>query len=128
MADELGTGHREVARNLFDLDEVRSSTARRADPGTKREAGAKAASPMPDEVEDPTAAAPRPVRKPTTGAGPVLLLSVEEAARSLSISRSKTWELIAAGELEAVHIGRSTRVAVSALHDLLDRLPRAADG
>lgn len=58
----------------------------------------------------------------------MLLLSVEEAARSLSISRSKTWELIAAGDLEAVHIGRSTRVALSALHDLLDRLPRAAQG
>ena len=125
MADELGTGHREVARNLFDLDEVRSSTVRRADPGTR---SAKAASPMPDEAEDPRSAAPHPVRKPTTGAAPVLLLSVEEAARSLSISRSKTWELIAAGELEAVHIGRSTRVAVSALHDLLDRLPRAAGG
>ena len=127
MADELGTGHSEVARNLFDLDEVRSSTARRANPGTKREPTAKAASPMPDRAEDSSAVA-RPVRKPTTGAGPVLLLSVEEAARSLSISRSKTWELIAAGELEAVHIGRSTRVAVSALHDLLNRLPRAADG
>jgi hypothetical protein len=38
------------------------------------------------------------------------------------------FQLIAAGELEAVHIGRSTRVAVSALHDLLERLPRAAEG
>jgi excisionase family DNA binding protein len=83
---------------------------------------------VPEAAEDTGATAARPVRKPTTGAGPVLLLSVEEAARSLSISRSKTWELIAAGELEAVHIGRSTRVAVSALHELLDRLPRAADG
>ena len=128
MADELGTSHPVVARNLFDLDEVRSSTARRANPGTKGEATAKAAGPMPGRVEESNAAAPGSVRKPTTGAGPVLLLSVEEAARCLSISRSKTWELIAAGELEAVHIGRSTRVAVSALHDLLDRLPRAADG
>ena len=128
MTDELRPGYREVAGNLFDLDEVRGSTARRADPGTKRVARGKVGSVVPDPAEDAGATAARPVRKPTTGAGPVLLLSVEEAARSLSISRSKTWELIAAGELEAVHIGRSTRVALSALHDLLDRLPRAAQG
>jgi len=128
MTDELGTGHAGMAGNLFELDEVRGSTTRRADPGTKRVTRGKPASPVPDPAEDSGATAPRPSRRPTTGAGPVLLLSVEEAARSLSISRSKTWELIAAGELEAVHIGRSTRVAVSALHDLLGRLPRAADG
>ena len=128
MTDELGTGRAGLVGNLFDLDEVRGSTTRRADPGTKPVPRGNVACPAPDPAEDTGATAARPSRKPTTGAGPVLLLSVEEAARSLSISRSKTWELIAAGELEAVHIGRSTRVAVSALHDLLDRLPRAADG
>ena len=38
------------------------------------------------------------------------------------VGRSKTYELIAEGLLESVHIGRSTRVPVAALHDLLDRL------
>ena len=33
-----------------------------------------------------------------------------------------------AGSREGNCSARSTRVAVSALHDLLDRLPRAADG
>jgi excisionase family DNA binding protein len=63
--------------------------------------------------------------KAPAAVAPVLLLSVEEAARSLSIGRSKTYELIAEGSLEAVHIGRSTRVSVSALHDFLDRLREA---
>ena len=128
MTDTLGTGHGDAAPNLFDLDEVRGSAARRADPETKRVARSQVPGPVPERAEDAGAAAAPPVRKPTTGTGPVLLLSVEEAARCLSISRSKTWELIAAGELEAVHIGRSTRVSLSALHDLLDRLPRAAGG
>jgi excisionase family DNA binding protein len=57
----------------------------------------------------------------------VLLLSVEEAARALGIGRSKTYELISAGDLETVHIGRSTRVPVAALHDLLDRLREAGE-
>ncbi len=124
MTDELGTSHREVPGNLFDLGEVGDSSALPA--GTAKPAGqgkAKRRSGQPDEAPAPH----RSLRKPTVGTGPVLLLSVEDAARSLSIGRSKMFQLIAAGELEAVHIGRSTRVAVSALHDLLERLPRAAE-
>jgi excisionase family DNA binding protein len=54
----------------------------------------------------------------------VLLLSVEEAAGALGIGRSKTYELIAAGELETVHIGRSLRVPVDAVHAFIERLRR----
>ena len=125
MTDELGTGDREVPGNLFDLDEVPDSSALPA--GTAKRAAkgkAKGRSGQTDEGPAPR----RLARRPTVGTGPGLLLSVEEAARSLSIGRSKMFQLIAAGELEAVHIGRSTRIAVSALHDLLDRLPRAAEG
>jgi excisionase family DNA binding protein len=125
MTDELGTGHREVTGNLFDLDEVPDSSAHPA--GTAKGAAAGKAK-TPAGRADAGPAPQQPPRKPTVGTGPVLLLSVEEAARSLSIGRSKMFQLIAAGQLEAVHIGRSTRVAVSALHDLLERLPRAAEG
>lgn len=125
MTDELGTGHREVPGNLFDFDEVADSSAQPAGTAKRTPSGiAKRRTRQPDEDPVPQ----RPLRKPAVGTGPVLLLSVEEAARSLSIGRSKMFQLIAAGELEAVHIGRSTRVAVSALHDLLERLPRAAEG
>ena len=71
----------------------------------------------------PSAVDPVPRKHPE----PVLLLSVEEAARALGIGRSKTYELISAGDLETVHIGRSTRVPVAALHDLLDRLREAGE-
>jgi len=44
-----------------------------------------------------------------------VLVRVEEAARLLSISRSKAYELIAAGELASVTIGRARRVPMDAL-------------
>jgi excisionase family DNA binding protein len=46
-----------------------------------------------------------------------LLYTVPEAADALSLGDSKTWELIAAGELESVRIGRARRVP----RDSLDR-------
>jgi excisionase family DNA binding protein len=57
----------------------------------------------------------------------VLLLSVEEVARALGIGRSKTYELIAAGELESVHIGRAARIPVTAVEDFVERLRRRCD-
>ena len=47
----------------------------------------------------------------TRPAGTARLLRVEDAARQLSIGRTKTYELIATGMLRAVHIGRATRVS-----------------
>ena len=60
-----------------------------------------------------------PSQQPAT---PALLLSTTEAAAALSIGRSKLYELIAAGEIEVVHIGRSSRVPVDAVHAFVERL------
>ena len=49
-----------------------------------------------------------------------LLLRVDEVARLLSLGRSKTYELIAAGTLPTVRLGRSVRVPVEALRRWLD--------
>ena len=48
-----------------------------------------------------------------------LLLRPMEAARLLSISRSKIYELISEGVIESVRIGRSVRVPVQALHSFI---------
>lgn len=60
-----------------------------------------------------------------------VLLTVDEAARMLSLSRSKTYQLVAARELDVVHIGRSLRVPMDAVHELVARLrsggPSSAD-
>ena len=55
----------------------------------------------------------------------VLLLTMIEAARVLSIGRTTMYELVAAGEIGVVHIGRSVRVPVDALHAFVER--RRAD-
>ena len=60
--------------------------------------------------------------------GLVLLLSVEEVARALRLGRSKTYELIASGELETVHIGRSVRVPVDAIERFVMGLRRPGVG
>ncbi|MGH9187780.1 MAG: helix-turn-helix domain-containing protein [Acidimicrobiales bacterium] len=44
-----------------------------------------------------------------------LLLTPEEAAHQLSISRSKVYQLMATGELDSVRIGGSRRVSFDAL-------------
>ena len=124
MTDSLGTPNSGVPRHLFELDEVRNEEAPEA-VVLNMPASGKRAKHRKDQDLRPALA--RPSRKSTHVEGPVLLLSVEEAARSLSIGRSKTYELIAEGFLESVHIGRSTRVPVAALHDLVDRLREVGD-
>ena len=54
-----------------------------------------------------------------------LLVSIPEAARRLSTGRSTAYELVATGELEVVHIGRSARVPVAALASYVERLRRS---
>ena len=44
-----------------------------------------------------------------------LLLRPDEAAEVLGVGRSKLYELLAAGDLPSVRIGRAVRVPVSAL-------------
>jgi excisionase family DNA binding protein len=62
----------------------------------------------------------------TERADGVLLLTMIEAARVLSIGRTTMYELAAAGEIEVVHIGRSARVPVGALEEYVDRQRRGA--
>lgn len=51
-----------------------------------------------------------------------LLVPVETAAEVLGLGRTKVFELIAKGELEAVRIGRSRRVPTDALEQYVARL------
>ncbi len=48
-------------------------------------------------------------------ATPRLLLRIPEAAKALGLGRTKIYELIAAGELPVIHVGRAVRVSVTAL-------------
>ncbi len=50
-----------------------------------------------------------------------LLLTTEEAARQLSISRSSLYELLLTGQVVSIKIGRSRRVPLDALTDYIDR-------
>lgn len=56
------------------------------------------------------------------GVLPRLLLTVPDAGRALAVGRSTVYELIAAGDLETVHIGRACRVTVESLEDYVARL------
>jgi excisionase family DNA binding protein len=59
----------------------------------------------------------------TKSAAPVLLVTIEEAARLLSIGKTSLRELIASGQLEAVRIGRCRRIRLEALRSFVDDLP-----
>lgn len=50
-----------------------------------------------------------------------LLLTTREAASRLAIGRSTLYELIAAGEVEVVRIGRSVRVPTATLAVFVER-------
>jgi len=51
----------------------------------------------------------------------VRLVTITTAADWLGLSRSKLYELLAAGELPTVRIGRSRRIAVTDLEAFIDR-------
>jgi excisionase family DNA binding protein len=53
----------------------------------------------------------------------VRLLHVEEAAKLLSIGRTKAYELIANGQPHAIHLGRATRISSREV----DRFIRSVD-
>lgn len=53
---------------------------------------------------------------------PNRLLRPEEAAQFLSLSRARVYELLAAGEIESIHIGRSRRIPLDALDKFVTRL------
>ncbi|MCU0310688.1 MAG: helix-turn-helix domain-containing protein [Acidimicrobiales bacterium] len=56
-----------------------------------------------------------------------LLLTPEEAAKALSISRSKLYELIARGEIESVRIGTSRRISTRALDEFVEKCRERPD-
>jgi excisionase family DNA binding protein len=71
-------------------------------------------------------AQPTHLRRPdVAGVVPRVLLTPEEAAQALSISRSKLYELLRAGTLQSIRIDRLRRIPIQALHDYVDRLRRA---
>lgn len=55
-----------------------------------------------------------------------LLLSVVEAAQRLGIGRTLMYELLAAGQVQSVHVGRLHKIPARALDAYVARL--AADG
>jgi len=57
----------------------------------------------------------------TTTGGTKLLLTAIEAAEQLTVSRTKVYELMAAGSLRSIRIGRLRRVPVDALREFIDQ-------
>jgi len=51
-----------------------------------------------------------------------LLLSIPDAAHRVGISRSQMYNLIAAGQVSVVHIGRSAKIRADALTAFVDGL------
>jgi excisionase family DNA binding protein len=51
-----------------------------------------------------------------------LLLTVEEAALQLSLSRSTVYELLASGEIRSLKIGRCRRIPQNALAEFVSKL------
>lgn len=50
-----------------------------------------------------------------------LLVSPDEAARMIGFGKSKLYELIRAGEIGVIKIGRSTRIEVADLRQWIER-------
>jgi len=55
-----------------------------------------------------------------------LLLSVPEAAATLALSTRAVYRLIDGGHIEAVHIGRATRIPTQALEAYVQQLRETA--
>jgi excisionase family DNA binding protein len=71
-------------------------------------------------------AQPTHLRQPdAAGMPPRVLLTPEEAAQSLGISRSKLYELLRAGAIDSIQIDRLRRIPVQALHEFVARLREA---
>jgi excisionase family DNA binding protein len=48
-----------------------------------------------------------------------ICVRVNDAARMIGVGRTKLYELIAAGEIETVKLGKATRITTASLHDLV---------
>jgi excisionase family DNA binding protein len=51
-----------------------------------------------------------------------ILVSVAEAARTLSIGRTAAWELVRKQKIKSVKIGRTRRVPIVAIEEYVQRL------
>ena len=58
----------------------------------------------------------------------ILLLRPTEAAETLGISRAKLYELLSAGEIRSVRIGRSRRIPTRVLEEYARGLEQEDDG
>ena len=56
------------------------------------------------------------------------LIKIEPACRYLDVGRSKLYELIREGKLDAVKIGKSARVTTSSLKQFVESLPASPGG
>ena len=52
----------------------------------------------------------------------LILVSVADAARMLSIGRTAAWELVRKQKIKSVKIGRTRRVPIAAIQDYIARL------
>ena len=55
-----------------------------------------------------------------TASGAPLAYSIKEASRATSLGRTRIYQLISAGKLEAIKIGARTLIPAAALHKLLE--------
>ena len=80
---------------------------------------------MPGDVLAPAAlprrSPPRPAGGPLVARSVPQLLSVRDVARALGLSRSKVYQLIDGGELEAYRPGGRIRVAADAVAEFLEK-------
>lgn len=50
-----------------------------------------------------------------------ICVRVNDAARMIGVGRTKLYELIASGDVEAVKLGKSTRITTASLQELVRR-------
>lgn len=67
--------------------------------------------------------APRP---PIVRSSQPICVRVNQAMRLLDIGKTKLYELLASGDLEAIRIGRRTLVLQESIDELVDRLRAGA--
>ena len=75
-----------------------------------------------DQGHDPVGGTVQPFAEPQSSPASIrLLLRVQEAAEALGVSRTSLYVLLRAGDIPSLHIGRSVRVPVAALHSYIDQ-------
>jgi len=60
-------------------------------------------------------------KEPAAPSQPKLLVTIPEAAKMLSIGRTKFYELIKAGEIKPKYIGSAARISVAELQEWIAR-------